>query len=50
MAVLLRAYAVLVAAALTAVLVVAGCHGPSTAAVPRPQPNLPPAAPAAGVR
>lgn len=45
-----RALAVLLAAAVCAVLVAAGCHGPASAAVPRPQPNRPPAAPAASLR
>jgi hypothetical protein len=45
-----RALAVLLAAAVCAVLVVAGCHGPASAAVPQPYPNRPPATPATGLR
>lgn len=43
-----RALAVLVAAALAAVLVVAGCDGPQSAAVPAPSPNAPPTPPGYG--
>ncbi|MCZ4609717.1 hypothetical protein O3S80_39315 [Streptomyces sp. Lzd4kr] len=42
MAVVLRAWAVLVAAAVAAVLLVADCGGPPADAVPRPHPNLAP--------
>lgn len=49
-AVLIRTWAVLAAAAFAAVLVVAGCHGPVSAAVPRPYPNPAPATPAATAR
>lgn len=45
-----RALAALGTAAAAAVLVVAGCHGPVSAAVPRPEPNRPPSAPATGGR
>jgi hypothetical protein len=48
--VLIRVYAVLMAAAVAALLLAAGCDGPSSAAVPRPAPNAPPVAPAAGGR
>jgi hypothetical protein len=37
----------IVCAAAAAVLVVAGCHGPTSATVPRPVPNPPPTAPTA---
>lgn len=45
--VLIRAWSVLAAAALAALLLVAGCHGPRGDALPHPSPNLPPH-PAAG--
>jgi hypothetical protein len=45
-----RAWAVLLAAAVCAVLGAAGCHGPASAAVPRPHPNQPPAVPAVSLR
>lgn len=48
--VLIRVCAAMVAAALAAVVVVAGCDGPSSAAVPQPSPNAPPVAPADGGR
>jgi hypothetical protein len=46
--VLIRAWAVLAAAALAAVVVVAACSGPSTAAIPRPSPNARPQPPDTG--
>jgi hypothetical protein len=48
--VLIRAYAVLMAVALAALLLSASCDGPPPGAVPRPAPNAPPVAPADGGR
>lgn len=43
---LIRAWAVLAAAAIAALLLAAGCAGSPSHAVPRPSPNPPPAVPA----
>lgn len=47
---LIRAYAVLMAVALAALLLSASCGSPPPGAVPRPSPNAPPVAPADGGR